>query len=94
MGSNISRREPEVHVVVVQSRENGNVDAKVLRKNYTRVKPSQQRRKIQNRQGKPLVGPDAVPSCIIPYYMLYLTFQSVPPHIFDSMNDALDLPST
>ena len=35
MGANISRRlEPEVHVVVVQSQENGQVDAKVLRKTY------------------------------------------------------------
>lgn len=41
MGTNISRRtEPEVHVVVVQSQENGQVDAKVLRKSYTDFKDS------------------------------------------------------
>ena len=35
MGAGISRRsEPEVHVVVVQSQENGQVDAKVVRKSY------------------------------------------------------------
>ena len=33
MGANASRRpEPEVHVVVVQSQENGQMDAKVIRK--------------------------------------------------------------
>ena len=31
----MSRREPEVHVVVVQSQENGKMDAKVLRQTYT-----------------------------------------------------------
>ena len=31
----MSRREPEVHVVVVQSQENGKVDAKILRQAYT-----------------------------------------------------------
>jgi len=45
MGTNISRREPEVHVVVVQSQENGKVDAKVLRKTYTKVRTSQRKEK-------------------------------------------------
>ena len=40
MGTSISRTEPEVHVVVVQSQENGQVDAKVLRKSYTKFKDS------------------------------------------------------
>lgn len=41
MGTNVSRRsEPEVHVVVVQSQENGQVDAKVLRKSYSNFKGS------------------------------------------------------
>lgn len=35
MGGGISRRDPEVHVVVVQSQENGKMDAKVLRQTYT-----------------------------------------------------------
>lgn len=38
MGANVSRRsEPEVHVVVVQSQENGQVDAKLLRKSYNNI---------------------------------------------------------
>lgn len=36
MGGGASRREPEVHVVVVQSQENGKMDAKVLRETYVR----------------------------------------------------------
>ena len=35
MGGAASRREPEVHVVVVQSQENGKMDAKLLRQAYT-----------------------------------------------------------
>lgn len=35
MGGGVSRREPEVHVVVVQSQENGKMDAKVLRQTFT-----------------------------------------------------------
>lgn len=35
MGTAASRREPEVHVVVVQSQENGKMDAKLLRQTYT-----------------------------------------------------------
>ena len=31
-------REPEVHVVVVQSQENGKVNAKVLRETYTTIR--------------------------------------------------------
>ena len=39
MGAGISRRsEPEVHVVVVQSQENGQVDAKVVRKTYSNLR--------------------------------------------------------
>lgn len=37
MGGGVSRREPEVHVVVVQSQENGKMDAKVLRQTYSSV---------------------------------------------------------
>ena len=36
MGGGASR-EPEVHVVVVQSQENGKMDAKVLREAYVRT---------------------------------------------------------
>ena len=36
MGGGASRREPEVHVVVVQSQDNGKMDAKVLRQAYVR----------------------------------------------------------
>lgn len=35
MGGGVSRREPEVHVVVVQSQENGKMEAKLLSQNYT-----------------------------------------------------------
>ncbi len=38
MGTGPSRREPEVHVVVVQSQENGKVNAKVLKQAYTSVR--------------------------------------------------------
>ena len=38
MGGSASRREPEVHVVVVQSQENGKMDAKVLRQTYTSLR--------------------------------------------------------
>lgn len=37
MGGGVSRREPEVHVVVVQSQENGKMDAKLLRQTYASV---------------------------------------------------------
>jgi hypothetical protein len=37
MGGGASRREPEVHVVVVQSQENGKMDAKVLRQTFVRT---------------------------------------------------------
>ena len=36
MGGGVSR-EPEVHVVVVQSQENGKMDAKVLRQTYASI---------------------------------------------------------
>ena len=36
MGGGASR-EPEVHVVVVQSQENGKMDAKLLRETYVRT---------------------------------------------------------
>ena len=38
MGGGASRREPEVHVVVVQSQENGKMDAKVLRQAYVQTR--------------------------------------------------------
>lgn len=37
MGGGASRREPEVHVVVVQSQENGKMDAKLLRQTFVRT---------------------------------------------------------
>ena len=37
MGGGLSRRDPEVHVVVVQSQENGKMDAKLLRQTYTSI---------------------------------------------------------
>ncbi len=37
MGGGVSRRDPEVHVVVVQSQDNGQMDAKVLRQTYSKV---------------------------------------------------------
>ena len=43
MGGGASRREPEVHVVVVQSQENGKMDAKVLREAYVRTKTDKTR---------------------------------------------------
>ena len=37
MGASVSRRsEPEVHVVVVQSKENGQVDAHLVRNTYSK----------------------------------------------------------
>lgn len=44
MGNGVSRREPEVHVVVVQSQENGKMDAKVLRQTYASVRSSRKKR--------------------------------------------------
>ncbi len=44
MGGGVSRREPEVHVVVVQSQENGKVDAKMLRQTYSTLGKGGERR--------------------------------------------------
>ena len=45
MGGGASRREPEVHVVVVQSQENGKVDAKMLRhETYASLSKGKERR--------------------------------------------------
>ena len=43
MGTYVSKREPEVHVVVVQSQENGKVDTQLVRSTYSSARNSQKR---------------------------------------------------
>jgi len=52
MGGGVSRREPEVHVVVVQSQENSKMDTKVLRQTYTTVESEVS---DQKKRGEPRV---------------------------------------
>ena len=53
MGTGASRREPEVHVVVVQSQENGKMEAKVLRRSYpASIKRERERVRKDSQEGQ------------------------------------------
>ena len=53
MGTGASRREPEVHVVVVQSQENGKMEAKVLRRSYTTsIRRERERERKDSQEGQ------------------------------------------
>ena len=76
MGGGASRREPEVHVVVVQSQENGKMDAKLLRQTFVRTGEAEKSQESIKGNGESTLKSTLSLYNKLAYYMRQQTFIS------------------